>query len=88
MNQPQRKPVEMHNSAVGAVKPRPVLEPLSLSNAAAMTSPARALQAKLSRELQPTERFADRHMGLTAVAVFVAACAGTWVFGALLYLQV
>ena len=87
MNQPQRKPVETYNSAVGTVTPpRPVFEPLS--DTAAMTSPARALQARLSAQLQPAEQASDRYMFLKAAAVFTAACAGTWVFGALLYLQV
>lgn len=52
-----------------------------------LASPARALQAKLSRELQPALRFEAKHPVLTSIAVFTAACAGTWIFGAVLYMQ-
>ena len=50
-------------------------------------SPARALQAKLSRDLQPAMKFEAQHPVMTAIVAFTAACAGTWGFGALLYLQ-
>ena len=50
-------------------------------------SPARALQAKLVNELQPVKTFEAEHPVLMGMAVFVAACVGTWVFGAVLYMQ-
>jgi len=64
------------------------LHGVSESDVTETESPARALQAKLSHELQPAMRFEAQHPTLTALIVFVSACAGTWVFGALLYAQV
>lgn len=52
-----------------------------------LISPARALQAKLVNELQPVKTFEAEHPVLMGLAVFATACAGTWVFGALLYMQ-
>ena len=86
MNQPQRKLEETYDSAV-APAPRPAFDVLS-DTAGLMTSPARALQAKLHRELESEVVTSEPYMVLKAMTVFAAACAGTWVFGALLYLQV
>jgi len=89
MNQPQQKLVETFTSPVSSEElPVPIVQIASGNFAAAAASPARDLQAKLSRDLQSAPLFEDRHAVLKMIAVFTAACAGTWVFGALLYLQV
>ncbi len=50
-------------------------------------SPARALQARLIRELEPVQAFEAERPVVVGMVAFVAACAGTWGFGVLLYLQ-
>jgi hypothetical protein len=88
MNQPQQKlaptftsSVSAENSAVPAVQVAPE------SGVIAVASPALALQARLNEALQPASVFEDRHAVLKMLTVFASACAGTWVFGALLYMQ-
>lgn len=89
MNGPQQKTVETPVSSVDIDDSANSSVQITDKNAvSAAASPAFALQMKLTEELQPTPLFQEAHGVLKMIASFAVACAGTWIFGALLYLQV
>ncbi len=88
MNQPQRNLKEpLSTSGLGESSGNADLH-LGQQASDESVSPALLLQEKLNQDLQAAPVLDGRFDVILSVLAFVAACAGTWGFGALLYLQV